>query len=319
MPQYATIKSFANYALSSVLVALAMTGPAASQAPEVPLASLGDIKVTLADYEASILRIPENDRFGWAMSQERINKEVDNLLRIRALANEAKRQGLDNDPTYKTRVALYAERLLTEAIAAKIDVESLKEFEARRAVYIERAREQYLINKQQYQSPPEVKASHILVDWKNRTPEEALEKAKALRARIATGASFESLAEAESDDPSAKQNKGSVGFFGPGMMDPAFEAAAFALKSPGEIAGEPVKSQFGYHVIRLDERKARRQLAFEEVSPELMEKLKTQFLESRRAQVVRTTYDPARVKWNEPAVVSLRKTVDPALFKVPSK
>lgn len=318
MPLHAYIKSFANHAFSTALVALALAGPAASQAPDVPLASLGDIKVTLADYEASILRVPENDRFGWAMSQERINKEVDNLLRIRALANEAKRQGLDNDPTYKTRVALYAERLLTEAIAAKIDVESLKEFEARRATYIERAREQYLINKQQYQSPPEVKASHILIDWKNRTPEEALEKAKVLRARIVAGASFESLAEAESDDPSAKQNKGSVGFFGPGMMDPAFEAAAFALKMSGEI-GEPVKSQFGYHIIRLDERKARRQLAFEEVSPELMEKLKTQFLETRRAEVVRSTYDPARVKWNEPAVVSLRKTVDPALFKVPSK
>ncbi|MBK9705012.1 MAG: peptidylprolyl isomerase [Betaproteobacteria bacterium] len=317
MSLHASMKTLATIAAAAALAG-ALAQPAAGQAPDTTLASMGDIKVTLADYEASILRIPENDRFGWAMSQERVSKEVDNLLRIRALAAEAKRMGMDNDPTYKTRVALYAERLLTEAVAAKIDVESAKEFDTRRAVYLERAREQYLINKQQYQAPAEVKASHILVDLKGRTPEEALAKAKALRARITAGESFEAVAEANSDDPSAKQNKGSLGFFGPGMMDPAFEAAAYALKQIGEI-GEPVKSQFGYHLIRLDDRKPPRQLTFEEVSAELMEKLKSQFLETRRAQVVRSTYDPARVKWNEPAVIGLRKTVDPALFKVPVK
>ena len=317
MSLHASMKTLATIAASAVLAAV-LAQPAAGQAPDTTLASMGDIKVTLADYEASILRIPENDRFGWAMSQERVSKEVDNLLRIRALAAEAKRLGMDNDPTFKTRVALYAERLLTESVAAKIDTESVKEFDTRRAVYLERAREQYMINKQQYQAPAEVKASHILVDLKGRTADEALAKANALRARITAGESFEAVAEANSDDPSAKQNKGSLGFFGPGMMDPAFEAAAYALKQTGEI-GEPVKSQFGYHLIRLDDRKPPRQLAFEEVSAELMEKLKSQFLETRRAQVVRSTYDPARVKWNEPAVIGLRKTVDPALFKVPVK
>ncbi|MBK8742481.1 MAG: peptidylprolyl isomerase [Betaproteobacteria bacterium] len=295
-----------------------MPGSAAGQAPDTTLASIGDVKVTRADYEASILRIPENDRFGWAMSQERVSKEVDNLLRIRTLASEAKRLGMDNDPTFKTRVTLYAERLLTEAVAAKIDIESAKEFEAKRSSYLERAREQYLVNKQQYQSAPEVRASHILVDLKGRTPEAALEMAKSLRARIIAGESFDAIAESSSDDPSARQNKGSLGFFGPGMMDPAFEAAAFAMKRPGEI-GEPVKSQFGYHLIRLDERKPTRQLSFEEVSPELVERLKGQFLETRRTQVIRGTYDPARVKWNEPAVIGLKRTIDPSLLKVPTK
>lgn len=304
--------------IATATLAITPIGPATSQTPDVTLASIGEAKVTITDYEASILRIPEKDRFGWAMSQERVNKEIDNLLRIRTIANEARRMGLDNDPTFKTRVALYAERLLTEAVAAKIDVDSAKEFDAKRAVYLERAREQYLINKSQYQTAASVKASHILVDLKGRTSGEALAKVNALRARVLAGESFETLAEANSDDSSAKQNKGSLGFFGPGLMDPAFEAAAVALKKPGELS-EPVKSQFGYHLIRLDDIKPSRQLAFEDASADLMEKLKAQYLETRRAQVILSFYDPVRVKWNEPAAAGLKKTVDPALFKIPTQ
>jgi peptidyl-prolyl cis-trans isomerase C len=305
--------------ISTATLAIVAVGPAASQtADDATLASIGDAKVTIADYEASIRRIPENDRFGWAMSQERINKEIENLLRIRTIANEAKRLNLDNAPIFKTRLAQYAERLLTEAVGAKIDADSTQEFAAKRATFLERAREQYLVNKQQYQAPAEVKASHILVDLKSRTAEEALARTKALRTRVLAGESFETLAEANSDDPSAKQNKGSLGFFGSGRMDPAFEAAAFALKKPGELS-EPVKSHFGYHLIRLDDIKPARQFAFEEVSFDLMEKLKAQYLDTRRAQVIQSYYDPERVKWNEPAVAGLKKTVDPAVLKIPTQ
>lgn len=299
-------------------LALCMPVSAIGQTADVTLATLGDNKITNADYEASILRIPEKDRLGWAMGQDRINKEVENLLQIRSIAAEARRKGLDNNPTIKARVALYAERLQAEAILAQIDEESMKEFDAKPAIYIERAREQYLINKQQYQTQPEVKASHILVGMKGRTPEEALAKARELRARLVAGESFEKLAEAMSDDPTAKGNKGSLGFFGTGSMDPAFETAVFAMKTPGELS-EPVKTQFGYHVIRLDEIRPSRQLRFEEVSGELLEKLKTQFLENRRTLAIRALYDPARIKWNEPAMLGLKKTVDPVFFKVPTQ
>jgi parvulin-like peptidyl-prolyl isomerase len=97
-------------------------------------------------------------------------------------------------------------------------------------------------------------------------------------------------------------------------MDPAFETAAFALKSPGDLAG-PVKSQFGYHIIRLQDRKDGRQMTFEEVQPDLMEKLKADFIESKRGQFVAQKYDAAKTQWNEAAVVALKKTIDPALIK----
>ena len=313
----ARLKAFNSSAVivrALLLTSLALAHPAYTQDKDPALATYGSARVTASDYEASILRIPEKDRFGWAMSQERINKELDSLLRTRTIANEAKRLGLDADPSLKLRMNLYAERLLADGYAAKVDADSAKEFDAKLPAYRERAREQYLVSKNQYQTPAEIKASHILIRTTGKTPEETLTRIKALRERIVAGESFESIAESSSEDPTAKQNKGGLGYFGPGQMDAAFETAATALSKNGELS-EPVRTQFGYHLIRLDDRKPGRQLTFDEVAPDLLEKLKAQFIDARRAQVVGKVYEPSRIEWNEPAVVGLKKTVAPALLK----
>lgn len=302
----------------SILTGAAHLDQARAQDKDAALATYGSVKVTAVDYDASILRIPENDRFGWAMSQDRINKEVDNLLRTRTIAAEAKRLGLDADPSLKTRLNLHAERLLADAYAARVDAESNKEFDSKLSIYRERAQEQYLVSKGQYQTPTEVKATHILIRNTGKSPEEALARIKALHARIVAGEAFEAIAESSSEDPTAKANKGELGYFGPGQMDAAFETAAFALAKKGDIS-EPVRSQFGYHLIRLDDRKPGRQLTFEEVAPELLERLKTQFVDARRAQVVGKVYEPSKIEWNEPAVVGLKRIVPPALLKTVTK
>jgi len=301
--------------LAATLLVSSLVQP---QAGDVTLASAGEAKVTLSDYEASILAIPEKDRFGWAMSQERVSKWIENLLRVRSIANDARRQGLDADPVLKKRVDLYVDKLLAEAAVARVDAESTKEFEARRASNIERARELYLVNKQKYQTPAEVKVSHILVSTVGRTNEEAQAKVRSLREKVVAGASFEELAIANSEDASVKNNRGDLGYFAAGQMDPQFEAAAFAMKKPGELS-EPVRSRFGYHLIRFEDKKEPHPISFEEAMPELLEKLKTDFLEAKRGLAYKATFDSARVQWNEPAVIGLRKQVDPALLKVPSQ
>lgn len=299
--------------LSFVFIAVSMSSAVLGQTPNPTLASYGPVKVTQADYEASILRIPERDRFGFAMSQERIGKEVDNLIRFRVLADSARQEGLESD-TIKTRLALYADRLLAEALIAKVEQEAEKEFEAKRATFLDSAKERYLINKNNYQTKPQVRASHLLITTKSRNDEAARKLADDLRKKLDAGASFEALAVEYSEDPSAKSNKGDLGYFSTGQMDPAFESAAFGLKSPGDLAG-PVQSRFGYHVIRLQDRKDARQMTFEEIQPELMEKLRADFIESKRAQFVSQKYDAAKIQWNEPAVLALKKTIDPALIK----
>src|SRR5258708_5348873 len=97
--------SISRITRSILLTALITAGlaqtPAIGQGTDPTLATYGTAKVTQSDYEASLLRIPERDRFGYAMSQDRVNKEIENLIRTRSIAEHAKRQGLDADPVLK--------------------------------------------------------------------------------------------------------------------------------------------------------------------------------------------------------------------------
>jgi parvulin-like peptidyl-prolyl isomerase len=98
--------------------------------------------------------------------------------------------------------------------------------------------------------------------------EEALAKAQDLRKRLVAGEDFATLAKAESDDTGSGANGGGLGSFGHGQMVPAFDAAAYALK-PGEIS-QPIKTQFGYHVIKVESRQMK---TFEEARPDIEKRL----------------------------------------------
>ncbi|MGC9457331.1 MAG: SurA N-terminal domain-containing protein [Halothiobacillaceae bacterium] len=115
-------------------------------------------------------------------------------------------------------------------------------------------------------------ASHILVtlpaDADPAERDAALQEIRDARARIEDGESFEAVAREVSDDPGSRDQGGSLGTVEPGVMVPAFEEALFALDSVGEIS-EPVRSEFGYHLIRLDGLEAPEIPGFEEMRAEL--------------------------------------------------
>jgi peptidyl-prolyl cis-trans isomerase SurA len=104
----------------------------------------------------------------------------------------------------------------------------------------------------------EVKARHILLRLSQDAPEDevqsAYRKAEEIRTQLEAGADFEELAKAYSDDPGSKNRGGDLGWFGHGRMVPEFDKAAFALQK-GEIS-EPVRSQFGFHIIQVVDRRA---------------------------------------------------------------
>ena len=141
----------------------------------------------------------------------------------------------------------------------------------------EDARKFYEQNADKFTRPETVKASHILlgVDEKAGAEEKkkAREKAEKLRKELAGGADFAALAKANSTCPSSQQG-GDLGYFAKGQMVPAFEKAAFALK-PGEIS-DVVETQFGYHIIKLTDKKAAEKVDFKETRPRIEEYLKNQ-------------------------------------------
>ena len=123
-----------------------------------------------------------------------------------------------------------------------------------------------------YRSPEQREARHILItvarDADEQTVAAARERAEALRARIAGGEDFAEVAKEASQDPGSAPLGGSLGFFGRGVMDPAFEEAAFSA-AVGEVS-EPVRSRFGWHVIEVTEVRAEEVRPFEDARADVL-------------------------------------------------
>ncbi len=143
-------------------------------------------------------------------------------------------------------------------------------------------------NRPRFRQEDSVHASHILI----RTPEQADAPAKAkaktqtddLLAQLKKGADFAELAKKFSQDPGSAPNGGDLGFFSKGRMVPAFEEAAFGLK-PGQTSGV-VETPFGYHIIRVSEAKAGRDLEYAEVKAQIEEYLKAQMRDQKSQEFV---------------------------------
>lgn len=132
-------------------------------------------------------------------------------------------------------------------------------------------------NASKYNKAEEVKASHILI---NASEPKAEEKIKALRAQVTTK-NFSDIAKKETQDPTGKANGGDLGWFSAGRMVPEFEKVAFSMK-PGEIS-QPVKTQFGYHIIYVQDKHASESKTLDSVKAELarlsLQKTKAQDLD----------------------------------------
>jgi parvulin-like peptidyl-prolyl isomerase len=132
-------------------------------------------------------------------------------------------------------------------------------------------------------------------------PEVVVEKEKAAKAiadRVKKGEAFDKLAKELSEDPSAKQNSGDLDFFTKEAMVPEFSNAAFAMKK-GDISA-PVRSQFGYHVIKVTDHKDAETVTLDKAKPQLMAYLKQQKRQMEIQKVVQDIRAKADVKVNLP-------------------
>ncbi|MDH5299914.1 MAG: SurA N-terminal domain-containing protein [Gammaproteobacteria bacterium] len=129
----------------------------------------------------------------------------------------------------------------------------------------------YDTQKARFTEPVQVKASHILIETGSDAAA-AKAKAEALYARLQKGEDFAKLAKENSQDPGSADKGGDLGYFGAGIMDKAFEEASFALKV-GELS-KPVRSEFGYHLIKVSDRRGGQGKTFAEVRAQLENDLK---------------------------------------------
>jgi len=252
--------------------------PSASQPPASVLArssALGAAVSTL-DLLSEMQRAPTAARESFIANPAAVETHVNNLLVRRSLAKEAERDGLDKDVLMVAALQIARDKVLSDARLAKLDVQN----EPAPAAVEAQARVIYQANIGKFEQPEQTRARHILLA--NNGPE-SLPKAKALLAQIRAGGSFEELAKTQSTDPGSAVRGGDLGYFGPGKMVRPFEEALNALKNPGDIS-EPVESQFGYHIIKLEERRPKGSKPFDEVKTPLMAEARTALLNEARVQ-----------------------------------
>ncbi|MBJ6799183.1 peptidylprolyl isomerase [Geomonas propionica] len=175
-----------------------------------------------------------------------------------------------------------------------------QKFTAKAAATDAESKKFYEENKDQYFKVPEaVRASHILVSVDEKaTPEErkrAKEKAEALLKRVKAGEDFAAVAKAESSCPSASQG-GDLGAFGRGEMVPAFEKAAFSMKT-GDVSGV-VESEFGYHIIKVTDRQEAGAEKFENVKDKIADFLKRQKVQQEVTTLVEQLKKTAKIEKN---------------------
>lgn len=154
----------------------------------------------------------------------------------------------------------------------------------------------YSQNEYRFEQPERVKVRHILfmtVDKSEEETETARRDADAVLAQLRDGADFAELAKEHSEDPGNAANGGDLGWVSRGMMDPAFEEASFALQV-GELAPEPVKSEFGFHLIRLDERASGSVKPLSEVRDVIRDDLIAERTQSNRYALMEGAMDAAQ-------------------------
>ena len=167
----------------------------------------------------------------------------------------------------------------------------------------------YKENIERFRSNEERKSSHILISFDNEVIEDAaLEQSKDILLRIKGGESFEGLAQEFSDDSGSATNGGDLGWAEPGLFVPEFDQVLYALEI-GEIS-DPVKTQFGYHIIRLDDVKEGRKKEFAEIEEELTEEYSQLLAEDRLYDLAEQLDDLALQAYNELDTVADRLALE---------
>jgi peptidyl-prolyl cis-trans isomerase C len=282
------------FVLSLVLLnALSLRGqqaaPANDAAADPVVLTVGSERITRSMFQAIIDSLPAQQQVQLTTADAR-RSLAEQVAELKVMAQEARVRKLDQSAAVRAKIALQSDQVLANAVYQELTAGDPDDA-ALRAYYA--------AHKQDWD---QVKARHILIRMqgsrvpvreghKDLTDEEALAKAKEVRAKIVAGAKFEDQAQTESDDTGSGENGGDLGTFGAGQMVPEFDEVVF--KAPVGQVTEPIKTAYGYHLILVEERKSK---PFEDARAEIEQKIRPEMgqkaIEALKAKTT-VVYDEA--------------------------
>jgi len=214
------------------------------------LAEVNSGTITTGDFDRELKNLPEYLK-AMADTPQGRKEMLDTMIIRELILQQASKDGLDKGAEIEEKLQDLKKRLIVESfLKKKVEVESKVSDEDMKKFYEQ--------NKDKFKSGEQVKASHILV--------KSEKEAKEILAQLKSGGNFEELAKKNSVDSSSAKG-GDLGWFGKGSMVPAFEKAALALKE-GQIS-DVVKSDFGFHIIKLTGKRPAGIRPFEEVKEQI--------------------------------------------------
>jgi peptidyl-prolyl cis-trans isomerase C len=238
----------ASAAVTGCLAVILLAGPPLRAEDANPVLA----KVNGSEIRQSDVALAEEE-LGPSLAQMDPATKKDNVLAflidMKIVAKAAEDKKIENNDDFKKRLAFTRNRLLMDSLLAT---------EGKAATTDEAMKKVYEDASKQITGEQEVHARHILVETED--------EAKAVEDELKKGADFAELAKKKSKDPGASDG-GDLGFFTKDQMVPEFSAVAFALE-PGKIS-DPVKSQFGWHVIKVEEKRDRKPPEFEQVKGQI--------------------------------------------------
>lgn len=276
------VKALVPMALAISLVAC---NPGEGKKEGKTLAEVDGKVITTEDFKNEVDRLPPYLK-PMVQSNEGRKELLDSMIVRQILLEQAKKDGVDKSKEVSDRLDDLRKRLIVETYLKK-------KVEAEAKVTDEEMKKFYDDNKDKFKTGDQVRASHILV----KTEKEAQD----ILAQLKKGGSFEDLAKKFSGDSSAAKG-GDMGWFPKGAMVPEFDKVAFSLKQ-GEMSGI-VKTNFGYHIIKVTGKRAAGIRSFDEMK----EQIKTNLLPAKQQQIFQKMKDDlkknAKVTINEEALKS---------------
>jgi parvulin-like peptidyl-prolyl isomerase len=259
-----------RHVFQSAFFFLVLLGPAFVLAKDYPgdtvVIARGDYALTLDELDARMSRFPAPERAQFVRDPANMARLLDKLLVDNILSAEAKELGIDSDPLIRRDMELAVREVLATHRMNRFFGEERPDFD-------QLARERYLVDPAAYALPEQLTVDHVLVSTQNRTEEEARVIAERVRSEaLASSDAFSGLIEEYSEDPSKKTNQGRFIIDDPEIYAPEFVEGARTLVRVGEIS-DLVKTSFGFHIIRLVERRESKPQSFEEVREALVRRV----------------------------------------------
>ncbi|HEX3096524.1 MAG TPA: peptidylprolyl isomerase [Usitatibacter sp.] len=294
--------------------ALAADPPAAAPKkplpPDAPLVTDGSVVVDRADFDGAMLRIPEQYRAEVRMGYDRIATLVDGVFVTRELALRARAAGLDKDPAVQKRLQQVQEAFLADLYREKLEKETAT------GNLDNRAHELYLADQSKYVAPEQVHIQQILVSLKGRTLEQARERAQKAYEEAKSGKEdFLAYASLYSDEekPRGSVPVGDSGWGALQQLVPPVRDAVAKL-SKGEISA-PIQSEYGFHVVKLVDRKPARRLTFDEVKAQIVAQERERLRKERLDALIREIRSSPTATVHKENVDALVVPLDPNLMK----